>query len=73
MTALSVVNNTTIMRRLCTKKVLEGHSNNNHESYGDPEHSLNRVPRKNGEGDRLEGEALLSHLGKRTRFRWVRE
>jgi hypothetical protein len=50
MTALSAANNNTIMRRLCTQKVLEWHRDNNSEIFGNPEHSLNRLPREDGEG-----------------------
>ena len=50
MTALGALNNTTMMRRLCTITVLERHSDNNNEIFGNPEYSLNRVPREDGEG-----------------------
>ena len=50
MTALGALNNTTMMRRLCTTTVLERHSDNNNEIFGNPEYSLNRVPREDGEG-----------------------
>ncbi len=50
MTALSAANNNTNMRRLCTQKLLERYSDNNSEIFGDPEHSLNRLPREDREG-----------------------
>ena len=50
MTAVNAVNNNTLLRKICTQRVLERHSSNNAEMYGNPENSLNRVPRRDGEG-----------------------
>jgi hypothetical protein len=50
MTALSASNNNTILWKLCTQNVLVGYSDSNPVIDGDPEYSLNRVPRQDGAG-----------------------
>jgi hypothetical protein len=50
MTAVNAFNNSMLLRKLCTQMVLERHRDRDPEIYGDPANSLNRVPRRDGEG-----------------------